>query len=553
MAATRLSETGTSPFHAGEQAVQSMLGVRAAIEPWARRVVRPCLPQQHRDFYEQLPFVVAAARDREGRPWATLLTGLPGFLQSPDEKHLRIAASLPAGDALTGSLQAGAELGLLGIDLETRRRNRVNGRLAAVDDGALEFEVGQAFGNCPQYITVRAWRHITPPAAVPAAVRGKELDENAIARIAAADTFFIATGYRGDDDNAAYGMDASHRGGAAGFVEVPDTRRLVFPDYAGNNHFNTIGNLIRDPRVGLLFVDFETGGLLQISGTAKVDFGPQDVARYPGAQRLVYVDIERLVMLEQVLPLRWSAAKGSVRSLRLADRVAESDDVTSFVFVAGDGGELPDFEPGQHLPIELRTENGGQAVKRTYSLSNRPGEGLYRISVKRHPRGLASRYLHDRLRVGDIVSSGKPDGAFVLEHSGRPAALISAGVGVTPMASMLHTITRERGNRPVYFLHGVRDGAHHPFAAEMRAVADSHANVTLDVSYSRPREVDVEGIDYTHRGRIDGARIEQLIPGLDADFYLCGPAGFLADVTGALIARGVDRADIHTETFGPAA
>ena len=146
-----------SPFHAGEQQVQACLGVRD-IETWARKVVRDHLTEQHRAFYAELPFLVLAARDLEGRPWATLLAGAAGFVSSPDRKSLAIAAQPAPGDALDGALSPGADIGLLGIELASRRRNRVNGRLSRQDGRELLLAVDQAFGNCPQYIRERQWR-----------------------------------------------------------------------------------------------------------------------------------------------------------------------------------------------------------------------------------------------------------------------------------------------------------------------------------------------------------------------------------------------------------
>ena len=143
---------------------------------------------------------------------------------------------------------------------------------------------------------------------------------------------FIATGYRGEGESPTYGMDASHRGGDPGFVKVASDTRLLFPDYAGNNHFNTIGNLVLDPRVGLLFVDFSTGGMLQLSGRAEVAWEGVALERFPGARRLVYIDVEEIVELPMALPLRWSEAGSGVRSLRLVEKVPESEEITSFIF-----------------------------------------------------------------------------------------------------------------------------------------------------------------------------------------------------------------------------
>ncbi len=543
-----------SPFHIGEQQAQTRVGVREVIEPWARRAVRRFMPDQHREFYTRLPFIVAAARDDAGRPWATLLVGPPGFVQSPDDRGLLLATRPLQGDALESSLTAGTELGLLGIELETRRRNRVNGTISEAGAAGLRFEVGQAFGNCPQYITERRWRQVEVDPAAAVVSRHDRLDGDMQAWIRSADTMFIASGYRSDDGpGEIFGMDASHRGGLPGFVKVLGDRRLVVPDYAGNNHFNTIGNLVMDPRVGVLFVDFERGSLLQISGNATIDWDSAEIAQHPGAQRLIFIDIDAIVRLDDVLPLRWSEPAGSIRSLKVARKIRESDDVTSFEFVARDGGELPDFEAGQHLPIELKVAGLDHPARRTYSLSNGPGQSHYRISVKRHAHGLMSRFLHDVIQEGDIISSKPPAGDFVLTCTARPTVLISAGIGVTPMVSMLHRLCAKRTGQPVVFVHGARDGGQHALAAEVRRLAAANAEVTLHVSYSRPREDDVPGRDYDRAGRVTGDVVAELVPALDAEFYLCGPVGFMSDISNALVGLGVHPECIHTESFGPVA
>ena len=538
-----------SPFHAGEQQVQARLGVRD-IEHWARRVVRPYLPEQHRAFHTALPFLVAAARDGDGRPWVTLLTGPDGFVTSPDPATLEIAAQPVPGDALEGRLMAGADVGILGIELATRRRNRVNGRIAEAVAGGLTFAVDQTFGNCPQYIREREWHRVDgAPAGTP--TRGTRLTTAQQAWIAAADTLFIGSGHRGDGEHASFGMDASHRGGDPGFVQVESATRLTFPDYAGNNHYNTMGNLVLDPRVGLLFVDFTTGGLLQLTGRAAIDWDSAAVARVPGARLLVTIEVEAVVELPAALPLRWDATADSVRTLRLIEKTPESDDVTSFVFEARDGGPLPDFMAGQHLPIELEVPGFETPVRRTYSLSGAPSTERYRISVKREPKGLASRHLHDRVEVGAFVNARKPAGDFLLPCSGCPVVLVAAGVGVTPMASMLHALAEEEGDRPVWFVHGVRDGAHHPLARELRALAAARPGIHLHVAYSRPRPEDEAGIDYDSTDRVDGALLARVVDDPNAHYLLCGPTRFMAEVHSALEHRGVPSEHIHTESFGP--
>ena len=346
-------------------------------------------------------------------------------------------------------------------------------------------------------------------------------------------------------------MDASHRGGDPGFVQVESETRLLFPDYAGNNHFNTIGNLTLDPRVGLLFVDFPTGGMLQLTGRAEITWEGPTLERSPGARRLVHVDVEEVVHLPRALPLRWSEAGAGVRSLRLIGKLPESAEITSFLFESRDGGPLPDFEAGQHLPIELQVPGQAAPVRRTYSLSGAPGADHYRISVKREPLGLASRHLHDRVEVGAIIDARAPAGDFVVGCTSCPVALVSAGVGLTPLLSMLHQLTGAGGERPIWWLHGARDGTHHALAHEVRALAARHPNLKTRVAYSRPGSGDELGVHYDLRGRVGAAVVLDFVEAPDAHYYLCGPTQFMAAIQGGLEANAVCPERIHTESFGP--
>ncbi len=556
-----------SPFHAGEQLVQERLGVRA-VETWARRVVRDHLPEEHRRFHAAQPFLVAAARDREGRPWATLLVGNEGFVESPDPYRLSIRAQPVAGDALEGAIVAGSDVGLLGIELATRRRNRLNGRIESDENGVLVCHVAQSFGNCPQYIRERAWRRVGGEAKGEPQ-RARRLTPEQQSWIARADTFFIASGYRGIGESAAFGMDASHRGGEPGFVGVTSDREIFFPDYAGNDHFNTLGNLVLDPRAGLLFVDFATGGLLQLTGRATIDWNPDAAAEQAGARRIVRFELDEVVSLPHAIALRWDADAdaGLALELRLVEKCRESDDAISFLLEAADGRRLPGFEAGQHLPIELdpdldldraldpdpdpglagRSGHPGR-VRRTYSLSGSPRDSRYRITVKREPGGVASGFLHDRAEPGMIFRVGRPAGELVIGCGRCPVVLVAAGIGATPLVSMLHSLVAAGDERPVWFVHGVRDGRHHPFAEEVRALARRRPGIRVHFRYSRPLP---EDRGYDDVGRIDAALLDRLDPGPEAHWILCGPTSFLVDIRSALERRGVPETQVQHETFGP--
>jgi uncharacterized protein len=302
-----------SAFHAGEQALQARAGARERSERAGQRMIRDFMPDPHREFFAAQPLVLVGSLDARGRPWASLLAGEPGFMASPDARTLRVNARPAADDPLAANLAAGAPLGLLGIEFATRRRNRMNGTVLRVDPAGFEVGVRQSFGNCPQYIQARSALF---PAASPteATVRheGALLSPRAAALAGRADTFFIASASprAGADDDPAEGVDVSHRGGKPGFVRVGVEKgrsTLTAPDFSGNYLFNTLGNLALEPRAGLLFVDFESGDVLSLAGTAQVIWGGPELAAFAGAQRLVKFHVDEGVLLESACPLRWSA------------------------------------------------------------------------------------------------------------------------------------------------------------------------------------------------------------------------------------------------------
>ncbi len=252
-----------SPFHAGEQRAQHLAGGGPAGAP-----IRTQMPDQHRSFFPLLPFLCVAVLDDTGWPLATLLHGEPGFLSSPDPGTLRIAALPAPGDPAHACLASGGEIGLLGIDLATRRRNRANGVVAQVDGQGLSVQVHQSFGNCPKYIHVRRLGRVAREPG-PVEAFGAALPEAALAMIAGCETMFVATSSGASPGRVARGLDISHRGGAAGFLRVQGNV-LTVPDYPGNRYFNTLGNLLLEPRASIVMVDFASGDMLQLQGIADV-------------------------------------------------------------------------------------------------------------------------------------------------------------------------------------------------------------------------------------------------------------------------------------------
>lgn len=307
-----MSNPSSSPWHSGEVQLQLRHGVAERMAAVGSRVIRDFMPEQHRSFYEQLPFLVIGAVDGTGAPWATLLEGAPGFVSSPDPQTLRVGALPADDDPVSGGLARGAALGCLGIEPPTRRRNRVNGRVQARDGDGFTLAVEQSFGNCPQYIQTRT-PTLVAPAPAPAE-RLPALDDEARRAIRGADTFFVASYADAGDDPARRGVDVSHRGGRAGFVRV-DGDVLTIPDFAGNLHFNTLGNLLVNPRAGLLFVDFERGDLLQLTGATELVFAGEELAAFAGAERLWRVHVRQALRRRGALAWRWSFGESSPRSL----------------------------------------------------------------------------------------------------------------------------------------------------------------------------------------------------------------------------------------------
>jgi predicted pyridoxine 5'-phosphate oxidase superfamily flavin-nucleotide-binding protein len=286
-----------SPFHAGEREAQKRAGVQSA-----GGAIRDFMPDQHRAFFGLLPFLPIATTDQDGWPVATVLTGPTGFLSSPDPKTLRIASLPAASDPAGPHFVPGAPVGILGIDLGTRRRNRANGAIASRDADGLVTSVHQSFGNCPQYIRVREVQPASSSPMGPEFLDG--LDEPARTAMSLADTFFVATS-TGSTAGLIADVDISLRGGPTGFVRV-DGNTLTIPDYRGNRYFNTLGNILLDPRVALLFLDFDTGDLLHVQGKAEVLWDCAGALGYESAERLWKVHVARAWRRRGALPLRWT-------------------------------------------------------------------------------------------------------------------------------------------------------------------------------------------------------------------------------------------------------
>lgn len=286
-------------YHTGELAIQARAGVQAEAQG-LRKGISTIVKPAAQDFLRNQQLAIASTIDSNEQVWASLLTGEPGFIQVVSDQLVQIHATLILGEPLEKNLNDQPEFGLLAIDLATRRRLRLNGQAEMQPDGMIQLQTQQVYFNCPKYIQMRhVETHLLPTDAASQVQSTETLTPAQQNWIAQADTFFIASFHPES------GADASHRGGFPGFVRVVNSHQLVFPDYAGNNMFNTLGNLAVNPRSGLLFIDFERGHTLQLTGRAEIIWDADRTAEFVGAERLVAFEIDRVLAIANANSRHW--------------------------------------------------------------------------------------------------------------------------------------------------------------------------------------------------------------------------------------------------------
>jgi len=241
------------------------------------------------------------------------------------------------------------------------------------------------------------------------------------------------------------------------------------------------------------------------------------------------------------------------RQMRVAQIRKESDSVTSLVLVSTDGAPLPVFQAGQFVVSRFLIDPNKGPVLRSYSLSDLPAADHLRISVKSELQGIGSSFLCSRVREGDVLDVSAPRGSFTLRPGQGPVVLLSAGVGATPVMSMLHTLAAERSQREIWWIYGARNRVDHPFAEESRSLLKQLSRGREYIMYSRPAAIDQVGADYDAPGHIDTTLLERIGVSESSDFYLCGPSSFLQNMRDGLRSWGVPAGNVHMEIFGSVA
>lgn len=565
-------------WHEGEIYLQEKVGVVDRMATVGQRFIRDFMPDQHRAFYAQLPYIVVGSVDKHGDAWATLLEGRSGFISSPSPTTLEIDAKADASDPASDGLADGQPVGLLGMEMHTRRRNRMNG-VVSHTPGGVRVDVDQSFGNCPRYIQLRDFEFVREPRQpysgtvedLPA------LDDTARSVITAADAFFVAS-YADRKDRRQ--VDVSHRGGKAGFVRISEDGTLTIPDFDGNLFFNTLGNIVLNGKAGLVFIDYTNGDMLQMTGDAEVVLESDEIAAFQGAERLWTFRARKIVRRRNALALRWAFREGGWsesslmtgdwiqaadrlhaatlatqwRALSVTKIVEESASIRSLHLKPSDGAGLLPHSAGQHLPIRVSIPGADKPVIRTYTLSAAPSDGIYRISVKRD--GAVSQYLHDHIRVGDTIEARAPAGDFVIDaRATRPAVLLAGGVGITPLLAMLRHVVyeglRKQRIRPVILFHAARSKSERPFDREIAELVNAGKGAIRLIRALSDADGAREGIDYDAVGRIDMGLLSRHLPFGDYDFYVCGPPQFTQSLYDGLRGYSIADSRIHAEAFGP--
>lgn len=533
------------PYHEGELAVQKLTN-KTLFAQINGLLISEKIPHVAMRFIAQQPMAVIGSIDAQGQLWASILFGSPGFLCVENERELKLDKTLidlSTDDPLWKNIRGNDRVGMLIIDLGSRQRLRVNGRVFNAGDERIAIAVDQSYPNCPKYIQQRKLivGDKTGDTALAAVNHGTVLTKSQQALIGQADTLFVASGH------PEYGVDASHRGGQPGFIEIIDDTCLQVPDYEGNNMFNTLGNLHSYPFAGLLLIDFQHQRLLQLTGSAEILWNLDDTqGASEGSKRFWQFHIRSWREYQPAVALSWeflgyspfnpAVAKQPGR-LDLPLRVEKITELTprvkSFVLRGTENQNLPAFEPGAHLPLQVVIQ--GQQAMRHYSLiSDHSDTRRYEIAVLEEAEGRGgSFYLHHRIHEGDILTAQTPKNEFPMADKADHSLFIAGGIGITPLVSMLRRLSLQKQSFEIHYV----ARTHRDFA--LLDTVKSLAGARLFCYTSREHESNT-------------LNLQALLasPKAGTQLYVCGPARMIEAVRDTAESNHWPPERVHFESFG---
>ncbi len=549
------------PFHQGELEVQS-LAKESHIAQRNGGVISDSILAGAIPFIAQQNILLVSSLDAQGYVWTSVLMGRAGFISAPNTNSLLLNTThivKQTNDPLWQNIIDNPQVGLLAIELDTRRRFRINGKIRRIDQTCFVIEVEQAYPNCPKYIQRRNLK-ISDEAIsqqLSAPKKGTRLTNQQIEIITDADSLFvgsanpIATGSA--DDNLtgqlqSHGGDVSYRGGYPGFVEILDGRRLRIPDYQGNSMFNTLGNIQSYPKAGIVFIDFDQGRLLQVSGRAKILWGFDDPTnKSNGTQRFWELDVENWQETDLPSEMDWhffdysphnpreQKVKGITNlNLKVQSIEDKSPRIKLFTLVSEDGANLPTFEPGAHLPVELTLDDSSK-IKRHYSLvSSNEENRYYQIAVQRESNGRGgSMHLHQHGQVNSLISAKPPRNEFPLSPIGQHTILIAGGIGITPILSMLRALVDKDASFEIHY--SAKTLADLAFKKEVSDLAGDKAHFYYSTG-KNARRLNLNSV------------MQQMQN--DSHIFLCGPVRLIETARNIGETLGINSAQIHFESFG---
>ena len=552
-----------SLFHPGELAVQALAN-EADIAQRNAIVVSKHIIKGALSFIGQQSMTVISSTDENNQIWTSVLLGEPGFIKARDDQHILIDRKKiiqQPKDPLWRNIEKNSQVGLVIIELSTRRRLRVNGNIKVLASGEYEVTVAQAYPNCPKYIQ-RRQPHLSKSVLTyntPLPLLGSELTSEQLALITRSDSFFVGSGV------VEHHNDASYRGGDPGFVSIVNNRQLLIPDYKGNSMFNTLGNFESNENAGLAFIDFEGNKLLQLTGTAKVLWEQLDESNSSGGTKR-YWHFNVINWQETKLPaaLNWTFFEYSPHnpkplvsetlSLVVSDIKEKSARIKLFRLTAKEGGILPAFDPGSHLPIEVELSEKHTALRHYSIISSSHDNRFYEIAVQQEKHGGGgSNYMHEKLRIGKTVNAKSPMNEFSLSSPGKHHILIAGGIGITPIFAMLKHLSQKNESYELHY--SVKTDNDLAFKEEIVKLAGNKANFYFT------KENSTQGRS-TKKISTHGSGAAEISPTrLDlkslfkegkksSHIYICGPVRMIDAVKDKANENNWQASHIHYESFG---